>query len=172
MSSDKHQLVVEESQEHAPPGYEPGSSATHGSAAAPPSYTEGEPYGPRRIQQARRSLESLHHDLYHDESGDLETWGQYPEICSPSTKPWDERDAKEKHQAASSLFFAIAEGREDVIAFLIGNNIVTPNTKWVGSRFHSEDTPLLHAVTKKNVRVVQQLLDFGADKDALGSVVS
>jgi hypothetical protein len=171
LGSDKHHPVVEESQEPAPPGYEPGPSATHDRAEPPPAYTEGEPSDPQRIQQARRNrATSRHHEIW-----DLETWRQYIEIYPPSKKPWDERDAKEKFHAASSLFSAIAQGKEDVIAFLIENDIVTPNTKRVGGLMfgeETEDTPLLQAIIKKNVRVVQQLLDLGADKDVLGSAVS
>lgn len=167
MSTDAHYEVAEESQQPAPPEYDPGTEPT------PPEYEPGtEPLpgyvrelcGLESILDARRnSSATLSRD---DITWDLETWRQYTEIYPPSTKPWDERDAKENTFAISSLFLGIDLGKEDVIAYLIANDIVTPNTK------RAEETPLLRAVSKKNVRVVKQLLDLGADKDELGSAVS
>lgn len=167
MSSDTDHGVVEESQEPSPPEYEPGTEPT------PPEYDPGtealpgyfrEISGLESIILARRnSTAPLSRD---DITWDLETWRQYVQIYPPSTKSWDERDAKENAFVASSLFMGINLGKDDVIAFLIENGIVTPNTKM------AEETPLLRAVAKTNVRVVKQLLDLGAEKDALGSVVS
>ncbi|OBT41190.1 hypothetical protein VE00_08108 [Pseudogymnoascus sp. WSF 3629] len=164
MSSDTDNGVVEEPQEPAPPEYEQGAEPT------PPEYdpgTEplpeyhGELSGLESILHARmNSSATLSHD---DITWDLETWRQYAQIYPPSTKSWDERDAKENAFAASSLFLGINLGKDDVIAFLIENGFVTPNTKL------AEETPLLRAVAKINVRVVKQLLDLGAEKDALGS---
>ncbi|OBT87720.1 hypothetical protein VE02_04080 [Pseudogymnoascus sp. 03VT05] len=156
--------VVEESQEPAPPEYEPGIEPT------PPEYdprTEplpeysGELSGLESILHARRnSNATLSRD---DRTWDLETWRQYVQIYPRSTKSWDERDAKENAFAASSLFLGINLGKDDVIAFLIENGIDTPNTKL------AEETPLLRAVAKTNVRVVKQLLGLGAEKDAISS---
>jgi ankyrin repeat protein len=97
---------------------------------------------------------------------DLEAWRQYFQAHPPSKKPWDERDANENFHSVSSLYQAIDQGKEDIVAFLIENNIVTPNTE---SFF---ETPLLRAVTKKNVMVAKTLLDLGAEKDAFGCAVS
>jgi hypothetical protein len=167
MGSNTNHGVVEESQERLPPEYEPGTEPT------PPEYDPGtEPLpgyfreisGLESIILARRnSTAPLSRD---DITWDLETWRQYIQIYPPSTKPWDERDAKENAFVASSLFMGINLGKDDVIAFLIENGIVTPNTKL------AEETPLLRAVAKTNVPIVKQLLDLGAEKDALGSVVS
>ncbi|KFY98267.1 hypothetical protein V498_01532 [Pseudogymnoascus sp. VKM F-4517 (FW-2822)] len=164
MSNDTHRGVVEESQEPGPPEYEPGTEPS------PPDYEPGteslpgyvrELSGLEGILHARRnSSATLSRD---DVTWDVDTWRQYIEIYPPSTKPWDERDANENAFAILTLFLGIDLGKEDVIAFLIENNIVTPNTK------RAEETPLLRAVTKKNVRVVKQLLNLGADKDGLGS---
>ncbi|OBT68695.1 hypothetical protein VE03_01823 [Pseudogymnoascus sp. 23342-1-I1] len=157
-------MVEEESQEPGPPEYEPGTELT------PPEYELGTEPLPEYVRELS-GLESILHTridsnatLSHDDiTWDLETWRQYIEIYPPPTKPWEERDANENTFAVSSLFLGIDLGKEDVIAFLIENGIVTPNTK------RAEETPLLRAVTKKNVRVVKQLLDLGADKDGLGS---
>ncbi|KFX86934.1 hypothetical protein V490_08705 [Pseudogymnoascus sp. VKM F-3557] len=165
MDADTNHAVVEESQEPAPPEYEPGTEPT------PPEYDLGterlpgyfrELSGLERILQARRhsNAATLSRD---DATWDIESWRQYLEIYPPPTKPWDERDAQENFFAESSLFFGIDFGKEEVISFLIENGIVTPNTKRDG------ETPLLRAVTKKNVQMVKYLLDLGADKDALGS---
>ncbi|KFY49115.1 hypothetical protein V495_00703 [Pseudogymnoascus sp. VKM F-4514 (FW-929)] len=165
MGADTNHAVVEESQEPAPPDYEPGTEPT------PPEYDLGterlpgyfrELSGLERILQARRhsNAATLSRD---DATWDIESWRQYLEIYPPPTKPWDERDAQENFFAESSLFFGIDFGKEEVISFLIDNDIVTPNTKRDG------ETPLLRAVTKKNVQMVKYLLDLGADKDALGS---
>lgn len=166
-SSDTHQVAVLESHEPGPPEYEQGTEPT------PPEYEPGiEPLpeyareisGLEGILHARRNSNTT---LCRDDiTWDLGTWRQYTEIYPPSTKPWDERDAKENAFAVSSLFLGIDLGKEEVIAFLIENGIVTPNTKLAG------ETPLLRAVTNKNVRVVKQLLDLGVDKDALGAAVS
>ncbi|KFY26673.1 hypothetical protein V493_03944 [Pseudogymnoascus sp. VKM F-4281 (FW-2241)] len=163
-SSDTHQVAVEESQEPGPPEYEQGSEPT------PPEYEHGtEPLpeyareisGLEGILHARRNSNAT---LCRDDiTWDLGTWREYTEIYPPSTKPWDERDSKENAFAVSSLFLGIDLGKEEVIAFLIESDIVTPNTKLAG------ETPLLRAVTNKNIRVVKQLLDLGVDKDALGA---
>ncbi|KFZ06295.1 hypothetical protein V501_07575 [Pseudogymnoascus sp. VKM F-4519 (FW-2642)] len=165
MSSDTNHGVAEESQEPSPPEYEPGTDPT------PPEYDPGTEHLPGYFREIsglesiilarRNSTAPLSRD---DITWDLETWRQYIQIYPPSTKSWDERDVKENAFVASSLFMGINLGKDDVIAFLIENGIVTPNTKL------AEETPLLRAVAKTNVRIVKQLLDLGAEKDALGSV--
>jgi hypothetical protein len=165
-------VVVDESQEPAPPAYEPGTTEPTppeyepGTEEALPGYVrdEPEPVGLESLLRARMdSSATLSRD---DTTWDLETWRQYTEIYPPPTKPWDERDAEENAFAAASLFMGIELGKEEVIAFLIENGIVTPNTKRAGK------TPLLHAVSARNVTVVKQLLDLGAGKDGFGSAVS
>lgn len=167
MSTDTHDWAVEESQEPAPPEYEPGTEPTlpeYDPGTEPlPEYAR-RPSGLESILQVRRnSTATLSHD---DVTWDLESWHRYAEIYPPSKKPWDERDANEKYFAVSSLFLGIELGKEDVIAYFMENGMVTPNTK------RENETPLLRAVTKKQVGVVKQLLDLGADKDAFGSAVS
>lgn len=167
MSSDTNNVVVEEPQEPVPPEYEPGTEPTlpeYDPGTEPLPEYHGELSGLESILHARMDgTAPLSHD---DITWDLETWRQYAQIYPPSTKSWDERDATENLFAVSSLFLGINLGKDDVIAFLIENGFVTPNTKL------AEETPLLRAVAKTNVRVVKQLLDLGAEKDALGSAVS
>jgi hypothetical protein len=66
----------------------------------------------------------------------------------------------------TGFFNAISEGQEDAIALFINNNLVTANTTNARRK-----TPLLAAVETKNMRIVQELLDFGADPHAFGVVV-
>jgi hypothetical protein len=61
------------------------------------------------------------------------------------------------------LFDAISKGQEKAIAMLINNNLVTANTTNALKK-----TPLLAAIATKNVRVVEELLDFGAEVNAFG----
>jgi hypothetical protein len=159
--------VVGESQVPTPPEYEPATDHLPGyehDAEPVPLYVEAELSNLERMVLARQdSGASPPQNI-----SDLETWRQYLEIYPPSTTPWEERDANENAIAESSLFASIDMGNEDMIVFLMENDIVTPNTKLTST----EETPLLRAVTQKNVLVVKQLLDLGAEKDAFGSVVS
>jgi hypothetical protein len=166
MSNDKDHSMAEEEQEPAPPGYEAGPSAPHDEVEPLPEYTSTQPRGPREIIQYRRNREHHRHSCGRPHGTDLEAWREYIQLHPPSKKPWDERDANENFHAVSSFYLAIDQGKEDLVAFLIENNVITGNTKLV------EETPLLRAVTKKQVRVVQTLLDLGAEKDAFGCAVS
>jgi hypothetical protein len=166
MGNDKDHSMAEEVQEPAPPGYEVGPSATHDEVEPLPEYTRTQPRGPQEIIQYRRNRNNRQLSCGHQHGTDLEAWREYVRLHPPSKKPWDARDSNENFHAVSSLYLAIDQGKGDLVAFLIENDIVTPNTKSV------EETPLLRAVTKKQVRVVQTLLDLGADKDAFGCAVS
>jgi hypothetical protein len=71
-------------------------------------------------------------------------------------------DLTRVRQAIVVRFFnAIIRGEDGLIARFINNNLVTANTKRVFG-----ETALLVAVATKNVRIVQQLLEFGADPNA------
>jgi hypothetical protein len=62
-----------------------------------------------------------------------------------------------------SFFAAISTKKDEVVAMMIENNFVTANTtNSLGQ------TPLLAAVAAGNVRMVQELVDFGAEVDGFG----
>ena len=64
------------------------------------------------------------------------------------------------------FFEAIENGQEDVVNLLLEHQLVTANTKFGGT------TPLLMAVSKKNVEIARQLLKLGADPNEFSFVVS
>lgn len=78
----------------------------------------------------------------------------------------EERQSRERESIVRQFFTAISESKDDVIDLYMTRNLVTANTKNIDGK-----TPLLAAVDAKNVKVVQQLLDAGAEPDAFGVVV-
>lgn len=72
-----------------------------------------------------------------------------------------------KRDTISGFFQAIEDQQDDGIALFLSRNLVTANTT---NQYGM--TPLLAAVTTKNIRIVQQLLDAGAEPDAFGIAVS
>jgi ankyrin repeat protein len=85
---------------------------------------------------------------------------KYPGI--PYQAPTDEL-MPVRQAIVAGFFDSISRGREETVALFINNNLVTANTTNAKGK-----TPLLAAVATKNVRMVQQLLDFGADPNAFG----
>lgn len=67
-------------------------------------------------------------------------------------------------QTIVNAFFNAVEGnKSDTVALFIDNHLTTAQTTdWRGR------TPLLAAVTSGHIRMVQELIDFGADPDAFG----
>jgi hypothetical protein len=158
---------LQEPQEPAPPEYEAGPSAPHDEIEPLPEYTIRRPRCPQEIIQYRWNRDNHQHSCGLPHGTDLEAWREYIQLHPPSKTPWYERDTNKNFHAVSSFYLAIDQGEEDLVAFLIGNNVITANTTTsVG------ETPLLRAVTKKQARVVQTLLDLGAEKDAFGCAVS
>lgn len=85
---------------------------------------------------------------------------EYP--GEPYRKSTDELMAV-RQAIVTGFFDAISKGQDEAIALFINNNLVTANTTiWSGT------TPLLAAVATKDVGIVQELLDFGADPNAFG----
>ena len=79
----------------------------------------------------------------------------------------EEEAAKERQNVIKGFFTGIKNEQGDVVELFISRGLVTANTV-------DEDgqTPLLAAVRTKNVKIVQQLLDAGAEADAFGVIVS
>lgn len=74
---------------------------------------------------------------------------------------------KKDRRIVTRFFLSIEAGHQDVIEFVINQGIVTPNTpSFTGG------TPLLLAVKLKNIAVLRQLIDLGADVDMFGKIVS
>jgi hypothetical protein len=59
-----------------------------------------------------------------------------------------------------ALFDAIAKGQSEYIALLLDNKLIDPNTIDRNGK-----SPLLAAVEAQRVRIVQELVDFGAETD-------
>lgn len=63
----------------------------------------------------------------------------------------------------NAFFNAIERNKSELVALFIDNHLVVANTTdWRGR------TPLLAAVSTGHIRMVQELIDFGADADAFG----
>jgi ankyrin repeat protein len=72
-----------------------------------------------------------------------------------------------KQQIVNELFNAISREDAQDIALLITHNLVTANTT-----SKTGQTPLLAAVSTKNIAIVREVLDLGADCNKFGVVVS
>jgi ankyrin repeat protein len=95
---------------------------------------------------------------------DVKVWQRY--IAGLGGKQTDEEKTVAERSTIMHYFSAIKAGQENLISLLIESNLVTASTKMDGK------TPLLEAVLNKNVRVAQQLIEFGADPNEFGSPVS
>lgn len=126
-----------------------------------PIYTEEhDPNAPITIQD----LNNILADSHRPKENDVAVWRKY--IDGLSRKQTDQESVFAERCMIKHYFSAIAAGQEDVIALLIENHLVKVNTKMTGM------TPLLKAVSEKNVRIVQQLLELGAEPNEFGSAVS
>lgn len=68
-----------------------------------------------------------------------------------------------KQTIVNAFFNAIDQSKSDAVALFIDNHLVVANTTDLRGR-----TPLLAAVSTGHIRMVQELIDFGADADAFG----
>lgn len=129
--------------EPLPPNYNPNSNPDSDPS---PLYTDSGSYVPLTQEELAQAIRS--HVNYNDIDCSLES------------------RLIEEASTAAHLFRAIDEGNQEYIARLISDGAVTANTKF------RNETPLLRAVKKKNVQIVQQLLEAGADVNEFGWVVS
>jgi len=95
---------------------------------------------------------------------DLNIWKRYLDGCEARKKRADESVYIIPH-----YFLAIENGQEDVVTFLIENDFVTANTLMFNLTPYT--TPLLKAISTSNVRMVQLLLELGANPNEFGCVV-
>jgi Ankyrin repeats (3 copies) len=95
---------------------------------------------------------------------DMAVWRRY--IDGLGGKQTDPESTVFQQSMFRHFSMAIEAGQEDVIALLIENRFVTANTRLFGW------TPLLMAVLQKNVRVVEQLMELGAEPNEFGGPVS
>jgi ankyrin repeat protein len=84
----------------------------------------------------------------------------------PGSKPHTDTLTRVKQEIVEELFSSVSREDSEAIALLIQNNLVTANTTSEAGR-----TPLLEAIATKNIAIVKELLDFGADVNAFGVVV-
>lgn len=133
----------QDSTEPLPPNYNP---AINHSSDPSPVYTDSSSYVPLTQEELIRSIRSHIND--NNINASLET------------------RLIEEASAAGHLFRAIDEGNQEYVARLISEGAVTADTKF------RNETPLLRAIKKKNVQIVQQLLEAGAEVDEFGWVVS
>jgi hypothetical protein len=96
-----------------------------------------------------------------------------PSILPIRTHPWNVVENVDGNDEAEALqtsiidqyFNAIKKKGDEVVALLISSNIVTADTT-----NELGETPLLTAVAAGNVRMVQELMDFGANVNMFGAV--
>jgi hypothetical protein len=126
-----------------------------------PIYTEQhDPNAPITIRELKNILETLNRA----KENDVNSWRRY--LAGLGGKQTDDEREFAERVTIKHYFGAIAADQEDVIALLFENHLVTANTKMLGM------TPLLMAVQKKNVAVVQQLMELGAEPNEFGNPVS
>lgn len=164
MSKMSSEPVTSEATLYEEPQAPPYLLHPHGSPANEneilPIYTEEHnPNAPITI----RDLNNILGNPNRAKESDVPIWRKY--IDGLGGKQTDEERVFAERCMIKHYFSAIAAGQEDVIALLIENQLVTVDTKmW-------EMTPLLMAVSEKNVRVVQQLLALGAEPNEFGNAV-
>jgi hypothetical protein len=80
---------------------------------------------------------------------------------------YDEYIITLRQQIVEAFFSAIKTKKDEMVAMLIENKLTTTSTT-----DQNGQTPLLAAVEAENIRMVQELMDFGADINAYGMVNS
>ncbi|KAL5321251.1 hypothetical protein ACEPPN_012065 [Leptodophora sp. 'Broadleaf-Isolate-01'] len=146
MSSSK----TEEPGEPVPPSYSPQLPNANGAEFIEPAPTYSEHANP----------DPTTGEVFSDES--IEALPTPENLARMRNFRQRERDPEYLGSAdASTRFFAaIDQGNQEWIARLLNEGNVTANTR------RGDETPLLRAVKMRNVHIVQQLLDAGAEPDA------
>lgn len=152
MSSSK----TEEPGEPVPPSYSPQLPNANGAEFIEPAPTYSEHANP----------DPTTGEVFSDES--IEALPTPENLARMRNFRQRERDPEYLGSAdASTRFFAaIDQGNQEWIARLLNEGNVTANTR------RGDETPLLRAVKMRNVHIVQQLLDAGAEPDAFACAVS
>jgi hypothetical protein len=141
-----------------PRPFEPAPAAS-GETECLPIYTEyHDPNSPISTRELNIALFTENRAR----ENDVNIWRTYINCHGPGKQTEEERAIAET-QIITHYFSAIERGQEDVIALLVKSHFVTANTKKSGI------TPLLMAISRKNVKMVQLLLDLGADPNEFGS---
>lgn len=81
--------------------------------------------------------------------------------------PEDQDSTRVKQQIVDELFNSIGREDAEAVALLIQHNLVTANTT-----SHRGETPLLKAISTRNIAIVKEILDLGADWHNFGTAVS
>lgn len=95
---------------------------------------------------------------------DVNIWRRY--LNGSSEKKVDLGSSEKRSSLIRNFAMTIEAGQEDVMALLIENNLMTANTRFYGL------SPLCLAVLQKNVRMVQQLIELGAEPNDFSGPVS
>ncbi|KAE8444206.1 hypothetical protein EG329_000803 [Mollisiaceae sp. DMI_Dod_QoI] len=143
-----------------PPQYVPRPEL-HEISQAPLPECEGPPIYSEDALSDTRDIMNLQNDLFR---ASMAAQNLVPIWQSFIDRPGGKEVLSTKDFVVNQLFTAIREGEDDLVALLIENNIVTPNTTLQG------ETPLLAAVATRNIKLVEKLLGFGADQNAFGAV--
>lgn len=102
------------------------------------------------------------------QGADLGLGVEEEEVDAAYTRVLEEQEAaRKKANVVRGFFNGIKFENSEAIDLFISRGLVTANTIDEDGR-----TPLLAAVATKNVKIVQQLLDAGAEPDAFGVTVS
>lgn len=118
-------------------------------ATAPPATTTTAPV----VDSGDPDTDELIHRMLREDAEEDNTGGDDNESAQDEPDPEAER-----RNIIESYFSCIRTSNSELISAFIDGGIVTPNTK-----SDTGETPLVAAVRANHVRIVQQLVDYGAD---------
>jgi hypothetical protein len=137
------------------------------SAATPTPLKQVDPSIVKEIIQRRRGLAGASNDLKGASKG-TSKGRESEERDVPNSTSHRVRDGKTFAEAVivKTFFRAISRGEAAVVKLFIENLLVTVDTRLAGK------TPLLAAVESKQIEMVKQLIQAGAEPDAYGVEVT